>query len=201
MPNTVKVSSEQWINAAKDTLVREGLRGVKIDRLAKRLGVTRGGFYHNFGGQTALLEKLVQEWVDHNQLVPELPKVSSPSEALKVLEQLVVHTIQETDFSPAFELAIREWARTDKKVGEIVERVDDERMQRLTDIFTALGCDEEEAPIRSRVWYYHQLGFYSLKRHERQPPEERFRNSSIYLRILCGKRYIEAAEAEINKWS
>lgn len=201
MANIVKVSADQWIEAAKNALVRDGLSGVKVDRLAKELGVTRGGFYHNFSSQRELLERLVEHWAKNNDLVPVSFKAKTPSDALRALEELTVHIQQERDFSPAFELAIREWARVDKSVRKTVDRVDRVRMGRMTKLFSALGCDKTEAPIRAKVFYFHQLGFYSLGYHERMTARERAKDTSTYLRILCGKRFIEAAESELERWS
>nr|WP_070959347.1 TetR/AcrR family transcriptional regulator [Hyphomonas sp. Mor2] len=201
MPNTVKVSAEQWIEVAKAALVEEGLPGVKVDRLAKKLGVTRGGFYHNFSGQRDLLDKLIDHWGVNNEFVPSSVQAKTPGEALKALEELTAYLIQETTFSPAFELAVREWARVDKSVRKTVDKVDKVRLRRLTKLFSALGCDKAEAPIRARVFYFHQLGFYSLGYHERMSMRERAKDASTYLKILCGKRFLEAAESEMEKWS
>jgi len=201
MANKMKVSAEQWIDAAREALIEEGLGGVKVDRLAKSLGVTRGGFYHNFKSQKELLSTLLMHWAERNELIPDKIVASTPLEALRALEQLAVYIIQEQDFSPAFELAIREWSRIDPSVKQVVESIDVKRIRRLTNLFAALGCDEDEAPIRARVWYFHQLGFYSLGYHERQSTQGRLEFSSIYLRILCGKRFIEAAAEDMQKWA
>ena len=48
MPNVVKTPAETWVDCARTALIADGLEGVKVDRLAKSLGVTRGGFYHHF---------------------------------------------------------------------------------------------------------------------------------------------------------
>ena len=38
------ISTEDWIKVARDTLIREGVGAVKVDRIAKKASVTRGGF-------------------------------------------------------------------------------------------------------------------------------------------------------------
>src|SRR3546814_4494765 len=44
----IKVTREGWLNCARVALIEDGIEGVKVDRLAKRVKVTRGGFYHHF---------------------------------------------------------------------------------------------------------------------------------------------------------
>ena len=56
------ISTEDWIEVAKTTLIKEGVGGVKIDRLAKKAGVTRGGFYYRFKSRQGLLDALLQDW-------------------------------------------------------------------------------------------------------------------------------------------
>ena len=191
MPNIIKTTPEDWIKAAKKALIAEGLTGVKVDRLAKSLGVTRGGFYHNFKSQQELMDRLLDHWATSNEFVPDMSNFSAPADAITAFEHMTEMMIAEKGFSPALDMAIREWARIDKKVMRIVDRVDYNRIKRLTTLFTMLGCDAEEAPIRARVLYFHQIGYYALGYHKRQTKAERFRNAPVYMRILGGRHYID----------
>ena len=40
-----KVQAGHWIAAARRTLCRQGVEAVRIERLAKQLGISRGSFY------------------------------------------------------------------------------------------------------------------------------------------------------------
>ena len=51
----VKVTREDWLNAARDVLVTEGADRVKILPLSNRLGVSRSSFYWYFENQKGLL--------------------------------------------------------------------------------------------------------------------------------------------------
>ena len=195
MANTTKTTPEEWLETAKHALIKDGVAGVKVDRLAKTLGVTRGGFYHHFKNQQDLIDQLVQHWVATNDMVPSMAGVSNPAEAADKLQELVQRVILEEDFSPSFDLAIREWARVDACIKNIVDRVDAKRIRRLKKLFLCLGCDEEEAPIRARVFYFHQIGYYTLGYHERQARSKRLLAAPIYLRILCGEHYIRTADS------
>jgi len=201
MPNTVKIPAETWLETAKKALVEEGLGGVKVDRLAKNLGVTRGGFYHHFENHRDLLDRLIKYWAMSNNFLPELNDIATPLDAHAAFEALIDHLIAEEAFSPAFELAVREWARIDARIKRVVDKVDNERINSVSALFQALGCDDEEASIRARVLYFHQIGFYSLGYHQQQTKAERMKNGPIYMRILCGQRYSQVAEQQARKWA
>ena len=53
-------SREGWLEAAYDTLVREGVEAVKILPLAERLGLSRTSFYWFFKDRDALLAALAK---------------------------------------------------------------------------------------------------------------------------------------------
>ena len=54
-----RVSKEQWLTKALDTLESSGVEAVKIERLAKALGISRSGFYWHFKNRQDLLEHLL----------------------------------------------------------------------------------------------------------------------------------------------
>src|SRR5438874_13057732 len=53
---TGEVRSERWIEAGLAEIARSGVEGVRVEVLAKNLGVTKGGFYRRFRDRAALLE-------------------------------------------------------------------------------------------------------------------------------------------------
>src|SRR5215471_3378763 len=54
--------SDIWVQAGFAELARTGVEGVRIEVLAKNLGVTKGGFYRRFRDRAALLEAMLQTW-------------------------------------------------------------------------------------------------------------------------------------------
>ena len=53
---------EEWIKAGFAELARSGVEGVRVEVLAKNLGVTKGGFYRRFRDRAALLDGMLQAW-------------------------------------------------------------------------------------------------------------------------------------------
>jgi AcrR family transcriptional regulator len=50
---------DAWIEAGFKEIARSGVEGVRVEVLAKNLGVTKGGFYRRFTDRAALLDGLV----------------------------------------------------------------------------------------------------------------------------------------------
>ena len=59
---TGEVRSESWIEAGLEEIARTGVEGVRVEVLAKNLGVTKGGFYRRFRDRAALLEAMLGSW-------------------------------------------------------------------------------------------------------------------------------------------
>ena len=55
-------SSDTWIEAGPGRTGAAGVEGVRVEVLAKNLGVTKGGFYRRFRDRAALLEAMLQSW-------------------------------------------------------------------------------------------------------------------------------------------
>ena len=51
-----------WIEAGFKEIARSGAEGVRVEVLAKNLGVTKGGFYRRFRDRAALLDGMLANW-------------------------------------------------------------------------------------------------------------------------------------------
>jgi AcrR family transcriptional regulator len=185
----VKVRKEAWLEAAKQALIEESIGSVKVDRLAKRLNITRGSFYHYFKNAKALLDELLEYWRLNNRFITDDMDLSSPESARLALIHTADELVHEQHFDPQFDLAIREWARISKPVASVVSATDDNRLRELRAIFQAMGYPIVKARIRAKIFYMHQIGYYSLGMAE--TTQEREENIEHYLEVLGGDLFLE----------
>lgn len=172
-----------WIEAAQSSLIASGIASVKIEPLAKELGATRGSFYWHFTDHAELLSELIACWIEQNTRPFRQVLDSDDDQPLvQILRYAEVWLYEK--FDPAFDAAVRDWARISETVDESVRRVDDERLAILIDIFQRLGYEDREALVRARTFYYHQVGYYALK--VIQPSAERMELFPFYFRVLTG---------------
>lgn len=182
-----KVSPERWLEAARKVLMEEGVDHVKVDRLATVLGVTRGGFYHHFRNRGDLLDRLLVQWEQTNTFVPTWTPPKGRDEARRILTDVNRNLIEEKDYEPRFDVAVRDWARRSKKAKAALDRVDQARIDFFDALFRAFGYEPREAFIRARVTYFHQVGYYALAIKETKT--RRFQYSDMYLKILAGELF------------
>jgi AcrR family transcriptional regulator len=176
---------EDWILAAQKELISGGINAVKVERLARRLRVTRGSFYWHFTGHGDLLRELLKSWERTNTEPFERALTGNGApHGMKEFIAVIHLWIDETDYSPPFDTAVRDWARTSREAAAAVRSADERRIAVLHRIFLDIGFADPEALIRARVTYFHQVGYYALAIREDQ--ETRRKLVPLYCQVLLG---------------
>jgi len=176
---------EIWLDTARKALIEEGTAGIEINKLAKRLGSSRGGFYWFFRNRAQLLDELVGYWARTSTVLFERVLDSHHGDGENQYLAMTNLWVDEKEYDPKWDSAIRDWARTSTTVREVVEVVDQKRIGVLEQIFENMGYEGREANIRARVMYYHQVGYYAMGVRESQ----RARRALIpyYKKVLTGR--------------
>lgn len=164
-------SANDWVMAAFAVLAVSGINDVKVERLAKDLGVTKGSFYWHFDDRPALLDAMLEAWVriDTEQiieLVDARPESEEPVVALKRLMQLTMGV--PTDFD-GVEAGVREWSVHDPKAAAVCSEVDERRLVYVTGLLMAAGVDKKTAAARAGILYRVVIGEYSWRRYGGSP--------------------------------
>jgi AcrR family transcriptional regulator len=178
---------EAWLEAARSALIEEGTAGIEINKLAKRLGVSRGGFYWFFESRDQLLDALLAFWVQTSTQLFERILRSHDRNGMREYQALVDLWIDEKEYDPRWDAAVRDWARTSAAVLSAVKVVDQKRIALLERLFRDMGYRGKEAHVRARITYYHQVGYYALGVQESR--RERMELLPFYTRVLTGKEH------------
>jgi len=179
------LTREDWILAARKALIRGGIGAVRIVPLAEALKVTRGGFYWHFKGRQDLLDALLDDWVRTNTAAFE-GVLKEPGRNGRVEFRTIVDVwVNEKDYSPAWDAAVRYWAGLSREVAAVVKRVDQHRIDIIHQIFLDVGYRDPEALVRARITYFHQVGYYALGLEETR--ERRLELIPVYIDSLIGK--------------
>ena len=158
MPRKTQHGPSAWVAAGLRLLAERGETAVGVEPLARRLGVTKGSFYHHFADRPALLGALLEAWSSRADALLERVDGAGggPGARLWVLMETV---IREGAASP--EPAIRLWARGDDTARAVLARVDRARLDWLEALFAELGRDAD-APTRARLAYMALIGEHAL---------------------------------------
>src|ERR1700720_4676963 len=121
--------SERWIEAGLAELARSGVEGVRVEVLAKNLGVTKGGFYRRFRDRAALLDGILRTWSAGRIAAIEAQTSLDGATARDRLRALIrLYSERMNTAGMAVELAIRQWASSDAAAASAVANVDAARL-------------------------------------------------------------------------
>src|SRR6185312_2572171 len=143
----VKRARQEWLELAREMLIRGGVEAVTVQSMSRKLGVTRGGFYGYFGSRNALLQRLLQDWKDVNTRALRRIAARDRTDGEAQFKELIYMWIEDDDYSPEYDSAVRDWARRSPDVARTVHKLDDERIRLIQRIFHNLGFRGLEAHI------------------------------------------------------
>ncbi|NRB17889.1 MAG: TetR/AcrR family transcriptional regulator [Rhodobacteraceae bacterium] len=180
-----RATRDVWLGAAYDLLVQDGIEAVKIMQLAKKLNLTRTGFYWHFKDLAELLSALVDIWQDRNTGII-LERCAGPADSLcAALFHLTDCWIDPELFDAPLDLAIHNWARNDAKLQKLVEASDEARLDAVRAIFLRFGMPSEAANYRALTTILTQSGYYSKQVVETRL--DRARAGCHYVEVFAGE--------------
>jgi AcrR family transcriptional regulator len=145
---------EAWTKAGFAELARAGIDGVRVEVLAKNLGVTKGGFYRRFRDRAALLEGMLEDWRQRRIAAIEQQAALDGESARDRLKALIhLYSERMNTEGMAIELAIRQWARSDQAAAAAVASVDAARLKNVAQLFRATGLEAEAAEAKAFLFY------------------------------------------------
>jgi AcrR family transcriptional regulator len=151
-----------WIDEGLRSLAAGGPDAVRIEPLARALGVTKGGFYWHFDDRSALLEEMLDTWerVSVDEVIERIEGEGGDARAkLRRLSAIASASDEVLRFDPLrIDLAIRDWARRERAVADRLRGVDNRRMDYMRSLFGAFCPDEEDVEARCMLSFSLWIG-------------------------------------------
>lgn len=152
---------EDWIKAGLNILKTDGYRGIKVEAMARKLRVTKGGFYGYFLNRESFLQAMLDYWAEvfTNQIIRD---IGSFSGTLTEKLQNLLLIVDDSKYDP-LETPMHAWAFNDPKAEKVVMRVIRERLLFLTNLFLEGGYSLEEAKKRADIVHHYIAGCRSFR--------------------------------------
>ncbi|HEX2392756.1 MAG TPA: helix-turn-helix domain-containing protein [Solirubrobacterales bacterium] len=150
-----------WVQAALRALAEGGPEAVRVEALAKELGVSKGGFYWHFEDRRALLEEALDTWEQtgtEDVIATVEGAAADPRARLRRLFELA----PSARGLFAVELALRDWSRRDREVARRLRRIDARRMDYLRSLFGRFVAEQDDVEARAMLAYSLFVGSYFI---------------------------------------
>jgi AcrR family transcriptional regulator len=157
----IRTTRDGWVEAGLAALAAGGPDAVRVEVLAKQLGVTKGGFYGYFADRDALLAAMLDVW-ERESTDEVLERVErAGGDPRDRIRRAGLLTFSSDRLLP-IDLAIRDWARRDEAVAERLRRVDGRRMGLLRQLIGTFCPDPDEVEARSLLAFCLAIGAHFL---------------------------------------
>ncbi len=156
----VRLTARDWSEAGFQGLLEEGLDGVAVERVAARLGATKGSFYWHFANRDALVATVLELWrAETEQIITKVDTEADPRQRMRALFALVVAEI------PIDHAEIDLLGRTDHPlVARAVAQVSQRRIDYMTATLREAGLSPTAAADTAVHTYALWIGLLQLQR-------------------------------------
>ncbi len=155
MPRTI-TSRADWIQAAIRAMRQGGVAAIRVEALAKDLGITKGSFYWHFADHAELLAEVLNAWEEETRsYIAEASEREGPAERLQAFFRLASE--RAGNYPPDVEMLA--WARWDDEVAALARKVEGRRLAFIGRELERAGVEGAEARRRARIAYLATQGW------------------------------------------
>ena len=144
---TTRTPRSSWIDAGLRALAAGGPDAVRIEPLARALGVTKGGFYWHFDDRRALLAEMLDTW-ERVSIDEVIERVEGQGGDARARLRRLFALASSSGGLLEIDLAVRDWSRREPAVAERLRRADNRRMAYMRSLFAGFCPDEDDVEVR-----------------------------------------------------
>jgi AcrR family transcriptional regulator len=149
-----RLTAQDWIDFALQTLARTGFDALKADVLARKLGISRGSFYWHFTDLGAFHARVIEQWKQAatEAIIVDIERYQSPQERF---EALLRHAF---GHGASLEVRMRTWAEHNPEASRAVSEIDRRRRDYIERLLAEAGIAPALAATRAQLVYWTYLG-------------------------------------------
>jgi AcrR family transcriptional regulator len=151
---TERLTAQDWIDFALTTLADEGFHALKVDVLARKLGVSRGSFYWHFRDLGAFHARVIEHWkqIATEGIIADIERYDAAEERLDALARHgFAHDV-------VLEVRMRAWADNNAEVARVLGDIDRRRREYMEQMLVEAGIAPSLAATRAQLFYWTYLG-------------------------------------------
>ncbi len=177
------VSRDEWLRAALEELGSGRVADISIQELARKLGISKSGFYWHFTDKKELYKEVLEYWKHElTEVLSENPKMLELPPEERLLR--IAETVFDYDLG-SYDVGIRQWALRDAQAARAVKQVNKMRLDFVGTAFSELGFSGDELEMRTILF----VGYQTWEQHTfRELPRKKLRALiKKRVKLLCKK--------------
>ena len=166
MPKIIATKKE-WIYLGYTQFSEQGVAGIIVEKMAKKLNVNKSSFYWHFKTKKDFINEIISYWVltNTNQIITLTDNETSGKEKFERLIELSFKKEPHLDFI----FFLKRYALKNKKIQSIIDRIDNQRIEYTKNILIEMNFSPSEATLKSALFYKYLIGYHEMIRYKKQP--------------------------------
>ncbi len=165
MPKII-ATKQDWINLGYELFSEHGVSGIIVEKMAKTLTVNKSSFYWHFKTKKDFIEQLIMFWIK-NETERIINLTDSEKPGLQKLKTLIA-LIYKQDLFLDFTFYLKRYARNEKKIQTIIDKIDNQRIAYANKLLQEMGYSKQDAKIKSTLLHKHFVGYHEIIRYKKQ---------------------------------
>lgn len=180
MPKII-AKKEDWVILGYKLFSEKGISGIVVEKMALNLNVNKSSFYWHFKTKKDFLNEIISFWVstDTNNIITMVESKPLGKEKFNGLIEFAFKKEPNLDFI----FFLKRYALKDKKIQTLIDKIDSQRIDYTKNILIEMGFSENEAFIKSALFYKYLIGYHEMIRYKKQ-----------------SENYIEEVKNELNQF-
>jgi len=180
MPKII-APKEDWIILGYKLFSEKGINGIVVEKMAHKLKVNKSSFYWHFKTKKDFFDEIISFWTstDTSEIIATVESKPSGKEKFEEFIKLVFKKEPYLDFI----FFLKRYALKDKKIQSLIDEIDKQRIDYTTNLLIEMGYSENEAVIKSTLFYKYLIGYHEMIRYKKQ-----------------NKNYTAEVKAELNQF-
>ncbi len=180
MPKII-AKKEDWIRLGYTLFAKQGISGIVIEKMSKKLSCNKSSFYWHFKTKKEFVEQVVKFWVT-NETKETIKLTNTENAPSKKFKKLIAIVYKKEPFLD-FIFYLKRYAQKEQRIQDIIDEIDNTRIAYVKDLLQGLGYSKQEAKIKSALFYKHLIGYHEMIRYKKQD-----------------KNYAQAVKKELNQF-
>jgi AcrR family transcriptional regulator len=154
----MKNCREVWLKEGLLALAKVGPQALTVEIMCRRMGVTKGSFYHHFKNRQDYIENILKLWEEENtsRLIDITEENTGIRDRLNALLKLIFEIPKDR------EMAVRALALYDRTARKYQVKIDTERRAYLLSLNKKFTKNSKEAELFSTIDYAWYIGIMSI---------------------------------------
>lgn len=166
MPKII-ATKDHWIKLGYKLFSEQGISGIVVEAMAKKLNVNKSSFYWHFKTKEEFVNAIINFWIttETEQIIAQTEAVKSASGKFERFLEITFKSEPYLEFI----FFLKRYAKKNKKIQKIIDDIDFKRLSYASNLFQEVGYSKAEATVRASIFYKYLIGYHEMIRNKKQP--------------------------------